>query len=214
MTEDFIGKIVCDDCLRVLTKMEDDSVELAFSDPPYNNGTSYPSYDDNRPRDEYKEWCRSWFTECRRVAKKVIITPGHGNLWMWGEIEKPWGVGCWYKPGNIASSVLGWCCWEPWLYYAKKQGILGGPDTIRVTVTNQSDVGIHPCPKPLKLLQELIKKATKEDDIVLDPFCGSGTTCLAAYTLKRRFVGIELDPSFAEHSRRRLTHPDSEDIFD
>ena len=202
--------IICGDCIEVLKTMPDRSVRLAFCDPPYNNGTEYPCYDDKR--DDYEDWCRKWFTECRRVAERVIITPGHGNLWMWNNIEKPWGVGCWYKPGNTASSVLGWCCWEPWLYYCHDYKALGGPDTIRATVKKQSDTGDHPCPKPLSLLKELIKKTTLEGDIVIDPFSGSGTTCLAAKLLYRKFIGIEVEKSFVEHAQRRIDAV--EDMFE
>jgi len=207
MTEvnDIINTVICGDCLPILRSLPDRCIKLVFADPPYNFGVKYGICQDNLPRDEYIAWCKEWFTEIRRISDRTIITPGHGNMWMWGaEIEKPFGTGCWYKPGNVASSMLGWCCWEPWLYYTNDKKILGGPDSFRITVTKQQDTGDHPCPKPLTLLRELIKKTTKEDDIVLDPFSGSGTTLLAAKILKRKYIGFDLEPRFVEHSQRRL----------
>ena len=201
--EEITNTIICEDCLKILPQLPDQSIKLIFCDMPYNNNCSYDLYEDNLSKGDYKEWCKKWFLECRRVAKRVIITPGHGNLWMWGEIEKPFGVGAWYKPGNPASSVLGWCTWEPWLFYSTDRKILGGPDTIRATVTKQKGVGDHPCPKPLDLIEQLIKKTTKENDIVLDPFNGSGTTCLAALKNNRKYIGVDISENYCNIARER-----------
>ena len=195
-------QVITGDCLEVMRGMGNKSARLVFADPPYNNGTAYHGYNDNRA--DYDLWCAAWFAECRRIGERVIITPGHGNLWMWPTIEKPWGVGCWYKPGNPATSVLGWVTWEPWLFYGTGSTVLGGPDTIRATVSKQKDVGDHPCPKPLDLLTQLIEKATKPGDIVIDPFTGSGTTGVAAIQTGRRFLGIEIDEGYADIARARI----------
>lgn len=197
-----MGKLIVGDCIKELKKIPDQSVKLVFADPPYNNGCKYDSYIDNR--NDYEQWCSHWFRECRRIAEKVIITPGHGNVWMWGNIEIPRGIGCWYKPGNPASSILGWVTWEPWLYYSRGSGILGGPDTIRATVSKQLHVEDHPCPKPLDLLVQIILKATKPGDIVLDPFCGSGTTIIAAQLTDRRWVGIDISRHYVDITKGRL----------
>jgi site-specific DNA-methyltransferase (adenine-specific) len=66
------------------------------------------------------------------------------------------------------------------------------PDNIITISANGKDAGLHPTQKPLKLLQALIELTTLEGQIVLDPFCGSGTTCLASAILNRHFIGIEL----------------------
>jgi len=56
----------------------------------------------------------------------------------------------------------------------------------------------HPTVKPIQLMSYLITMGSREGDVVLDPFCGSGTTCLAAFNLKRRSFGIELNPDYLE----------------
>ncbi len=62
----------------------------------------------------------------------------------------------------------------------------------------------HPCPKPLALMLELVGLFTDPGDVVLDPFCGSGTTGVACVRLGRRFIGIERDKKYAALSRERL----------
>ena len=62
----------------------------------------------------------------------------------------------------------------------------------------------HETPKPVDLMLALIADFTDPDDIILDPFCGSGTTGVAAIRLGRRFIGIEREPKWAELSRERI----------
>lgn len=67
-----------------------------------------------------------------------------------------------------------------------------------------SDTGLHPTQKPLKLMQALIELTTKENQIVLDPFCGSGTTIIAASSLERKYIGIELETDYYNKAKDRL----------
>ncbi len=62
----------------------------------------------------------------------------------------------------------------------------------------------HPAPFPVELPEQLIRLYTFEEDLVLDPFMGSGSALLAAAALNRRFVGYDLDPAYVELSRRRV----------
>ncbi len=65
----------------------------------------------------------------------------------------------------------------------------------------------YPTQKPLLLLERIIKFASKEGDIVLDPFCGSGTTLVAAVLLQRQAIGIDTSEDALEITRKRLDHP-------
>lgn len=75
----------------------------------------------------------------------------------------------------------------------------------------------HPAPFPVELPEQLIRLYTFVDDLVLDPFMGSGSTLAAAARLGRRYVGYDLDPSYVELARQRVTStieasaPDSND---
>lgn len=62
----------------------------------------------------------------------------------------------------------------------------------------------HPTQKPEKLLAKLILASTKEGDVVFDPFLGSGTASVTAKKLKRKFVGIEIDKTYACYAEKRL----------
>lgn len=62
----------------------------------------------------------------------------------------------------------------------------------------------HPTQKPVKLLEDLLKRHSFENDIVLDPFIGSGSTAVACRNLKRNFIGIEIDQKYVHMANNRL----------
>ena len=64
--------------------------------------------------------------------------------------------------------------------------------------------GRHPTQKPLGLLDLILKASTNENDLVLDPFNGSGTTGVSCIRNKRNYIGAELDKSFCSLSRKRF----------
>lgn len=65
----------------------------------------------------------------------------------------------------------------------------------------------YPTQKPIELLERIIKISTNEGDTVLDPFCGSGTTLVAAKLLGRKYIGIDINPAAIELSEKRLENP-------
>ena len=71
-------------------------------------------------------------------------------------------------------------------------------------VENKARANFHPTVKPIKLMSYLITMGSRENDLILDPFCGSGTTCIAAYQLNRRFIGIEKEKEYVEIANKRL----------
>jgi site-specific DNA-methyltransferase (adenine-specific) len=64
--------------------------------------------------------------------------------------------------------------------------------------------GKHPTQKPVELLTRILLASTKEGDLVLDPFCGSSTTGVAAFQLNRKYVGIDLENEYLQLSKKRL----------
>jgi predicted RNA methylase len=64
----------------------------------------------------------------------------------------------------------------------------------------------HPTVKPLKLMAYLVTMGSREGDIVLDPFSGSGTTSIAAMMLNRDFIGMEISPEYHQIALKRLDH--------
>jgi len=62
----------------------------------------------------------------------------------------------------------------------------------------------HPAVYPIYIIQELIKLLSQEGGFVLDPFCGSGTTCIAAKNLNRDYFGIEINPKYVQLAKQRM----------
>ena len=62
----------------------------------------------------------------------------------------------------------------------------------------------HPAPFPEELPYRLIQFYTFKDDVVLDPFCGAGTTCLAALKSGRHFIGYDIEPKYVELSNKKI----------
>lgn len=76
--------------------------------------------------------------------------------------------------------------------------------SIPTTPKREKVHGAHPTQKPYELLRRLIELCTKENDLVLDPFCGSGTTGVASVLAGRRFIGIDLEKSYVDLANRRI----------
>lgn len=65
----------------------------------------------------------------------------------------------------------------------------------------------YPTQKPILLLEQIIKLVSDEDDVILDPFCGSGTTLVAAKLLNRQYVGIDVSEEAVSLTKERLVNP-------
>ena len=76
--------------------------------------------------------------------------------------------------------------------------------TFETALVSGKEKNGHPTQKSLKLMQEIIKIHTNKDDLILDPFMGSGTTGEAAISLGRKFIGIEKNPEFYKLSKERI----------
>ena len=111
--------------------------------------------------------------------------------------------------------------WEPIFFYrhknSKKQIRVGGSEwgkglndfdchvaAVPQTNFNGSERKQHPAQKPVSVMRWLINAVTQKNEMVIDPFCGSGTTGIAAVQLGRLFHGIETDPEFIKLARRRI----------
>jgi site-specific DNA-methyltransferase (adenine-specific) len=78
--------------------------------------------------------------------------------------------------------------------------------SITTPKNTEKEHGKHPTQKPLDLLKRVVLASTNKDDIVLDPFCGSGTTGVACKCLKNRlFIGIEIDAQYCDLAKKRLS---------
>lgn len=72
-----------------------------------------------------------------------------------------------------------------------------------INVKDKKEYG-HPTIKPLNIIETLVRNSSKEGDIILDPFIGSGTTAVAAINYNRKYIGIELNKDYYEISKKRI----------
>jgi site-specific DNA-methyltransferase (adenine-specific) len=73
----------------------------------------------------------------------------------------------------------------------------------------------HPTQKPEALVERMIRASSSEGDIVIDPFVGSGTTCRVSQVLGRKWIGIDINPSYIDMTRTRISKPyDGFDSYD
>lgn len=187
------------DVERVLPEIDLSGVALTLTDPPYNVGLDY-SDGDNRA--DYAEWTARWF---RLVPRPLVVTPGIVNLALWFQMEAPTWPCVWVKPNQCSPSALnGFNTWEPVLVYGRPGKPIGQDAWVRNIRTNQRDTGDHPCPKFLPFWQELLGRFSKPADLILDPFCGSGTTARAAKNLGRRVIAVEKERRYCDLIVRRL----------
>jgi len=75
---------------------------------------------------------------------------------------------------------------------------------IPLTPKSEKRFGYHPTQKPLELLRRIVTASTNKDDLILDPFNGSGTTGIAAHELQRRYIGIDQEQKYLDVTIRRL----------
>ncbi|MCC6476726.1 site-specific DNA-methyltransferase [bacterium] len=78
------------------------------------------------------------------------------------------------------------------------------PDNVMSSGFGRNEAGLHLAQKPVRLMRALIDLTTQESQIVLDPFCGSGSTLVAAKSGNRRYIGFDSDPDCVRIARERL----------
>lgn len=195
------------DCREVLPDL---TADLIVTDPPYNAGKDYgEGTNDKRTWAEYCEWIVPIIEmcECSSSGLVMMFLSVNGLLEL-SQVKRPRHVCVWEKPMSFAPRMGGSPFlphWEPCAIYGKPWGEGG-----RVPAYHMSDVwrhnpaekNGHPCPKPLSLMTRIISKIPA--DLLCDPFCGSGTTLVAAKELGRRAVGIELNEEYCEIAAKRL----------
>jgi DNA modification methylase len=183
----------------------DKCVDLIVTDPPYGIGLGYESYDDSE--NNLRVLAPAMIEQAIRLARKcVVVTPGVLGQWFF---PKPKWVMSWsYSPMTNSICCWGFNQWQPILVYGADPFLansLGArPDMILDNRPANLD-SEHPCPKPISFIRKLITRVSiEENDIILDPFAGSGTTLVAAKQLGRKYIGIEIEPKYVAICKERL----------
>jgi len=179
-------QLFCGDCLDILPTLEAGSVDAVITDPPY--GVGYAGWD-SKP---LMEWLY------KIDVNLIAVTPGIKNLFQW---PPPFWVASYSYPQGLKHAMGGgFNSWEPVLLYN------GNPFTIdhKQFYGASEIIEGHPTVKPLAPIKWLVANLTKVGDLILDPFMGSGTTGVAAVQLGRRFIGVEIDPTYFAIAEKRI----------
>lgn len=206
MMQEYINKIINADCLDILKQLPDKCIDLVLTDPPYGIGIdgqklSITAKNKKHWRKEHQQ--KNWdngippkeiFDEMKRVSKNMIV----------------WGAN--YFNEYLEQGHKGWIVWD------KGQDGLTMSDCELAYSTFDSptrifrmnrvelmkDGTIHPTQKPLRLFKRCVAEYSKEGDLIADFFSGSGTTAVACWELKRRFLCTEKDFDYWKASCKRL----------
>lgn len=189
------------DCLDILRTMPDASVDAVVMDPPYGVEMNYASYRDDEA--STRTLILSAITECRRVSKITLTTVGKFSIetWLYQVAPPRWRI-CWRKGITSRPSPIGFTDWEPIFVYGERVH-RNTHDLFTAQSELMGNHG-HPCPKSLDWARWLVSHFCDEGGIVLDPFMGSGTTGVACVRTGRRFIGIEIDPTYYAIAQRRI----------
>lgn len=163
---------------------------FAFADPPYNANVS--------DWDRGFKWAHDWLIT---AAPVVAVTPGIASIFEFARVTTMpyvWSLSCWIDNG-MTRGALGFGNWVYVALFSGKSIYRNAQDIVRVSInaseTADSD---HKGRKPTELIARLLELFTKPEDVVLDPFLGSGTTLLVAEQMGRTCVGGEINPVFCE----------------
>lgn len=224
MKENILNTIFLGDCQEllphILEKVDRKKVILV-SDPPFNVGYHYNSYKDNLSEEEYFDVLEYIFGEDKCV---LIHYPEELYKFSFQIGKFPEKVISWVYNSNNAKQHrdIAFFGINPNFEKYKqpyknpndkriKERLLNGSGGARLydwweinQVKNvSSEKYNHPCQMPLEVMKRIIA-ILPEDSIIIDPFMGTGTTCVAAKELGRKYIGIEIDPEYYEIACDRL----------
>lgn len=181
----------------------------------------YSHHDDNMPHEEYVEWQKSCLTEMYRLlAPNGAIFYNHkwrvqnGLLQDRQDIVGAFPIRqiiIWKRKGGINFNPGYFLPTYEVIYLIAKQEFKLAPKANAfgdVWEFTQEMKNEHPAPFPVALVDRIINSTTA--NIILDPFNGSGTTCLVAKASNRSYIGIDISPSYCEMAEKRLDNCSNE----
>ena len=209
------GCLLNNDCFEVIKKLEPNSIDLVLTDPPYGidltpqrEGGKFK--DTKVINDNSLEWLDNYVEEVYRISKnvacffcgwqhidkfKIALEKKFTikNILIW---NKDWfGMGNNYRP-NYEMIIL--CCKTNLTIPSNNKSNI-------LTYRRMSPQKLtHSCEKPIALLSDLISELSKEGDVILDTFMGSGSTIDSAKRLGRKYIGIELDEDYFNIAKERI----------
>ncbi len=224
-------KLIHGDCLEKMKYLEDNSIDIIITSPPYNLGNNHhtgnkrhEAYDDNLPEEEYQKWQIEVLNECFRLLKlNGSLLYNHKNRIKNGIQITPYE---WLLKTNfIIKQELVWFNgsqnFDKIRFYPMTERVYWlakSHKTKLFNAINHHDLfgreewkavgikGAHTRAFPKKMVYDLLL-CFPEAHVVLDPFMGSGTTGVACGELNRNFIGIELDEGYFNIATKRIYNP-------
>ena len=206
------NSIICGDCLEIMKDIPDKSIDLVLTDPPYGIDINVKGFGrtKNIPHTEFievEDWDKftpgkKYFDEIFRISKNQIIFGG--NYF----IDKLYPTACyviWDKRCGVIPERTYADCEMAWTSFSSPARIIRFIwDGMLQGNMKDKDVRQHPTQKPIEVIRQILLKYSEEDDLIIDPFLGSGTTAFACQELHRNFIGIEISEKYCEIARNRL----------
>ncbi len=201
----FLNKVFCSDALKLLGAMTTVSVDAAISDPMYGANTVYDWGVDPARGDPATHWIyhEPIYQECRRVLK-----PGGVLAWAqslrFSDYYQDWfgGHRKWTLLRRNGQRVGG----HVWIVQTREQQPIDcATDCIVdcVPMGSLKRLG-HNCIKPVEELLFMVENLTKPGQVVLDCFCGLGSTLLAAEEVSRLWIGCDLSRRYCQIAMKRM----------
>lgn len=214
-----LNKIHKGDCLELMKDIGDKAIDCIITDPPYGIGINKMNFVTSGAvkvggayRNDYSDHPTDWdskgltieqFKEMQRISKNQIIFGGN-NFANILPNSRCWVV--WDKRVEDKYSNDFADCELAWTSFDKPSRMIRflWSGMIQEKM-NWKEKRVHPTQKPIDVMRQVIKLFTGENNLILDPFCGSGSTCIACKQLNRRFIGIEKEERYVNIARERLT---------
>lgn len=217
-TKDGRIKLFLGDCLEILPTFQDNSVNAVISDPPY--GIEFDRATWNDDKEEYVKLMRKVVYESNRVATGVkafwqaLINAPRWHLWFPDKYRI--FASCkgfvQFRPTSVQWS------WDPVIWWGdpnKEPSVYNKDWFVQATApfgAGRKSIN-HPSPRPIETMVYVVDIFSKPNDIVLDPFMGSGTTGIACYRTGRRFIGIEINEKYFNLVKERIEEEMSQPIL-
>jgi site-specific DNA-methyltransferase (adenine-specific) len=222
--EDYL--LIEGEAVEEVRKLASHSVDLVLTDPPFNHETEH--YDTRQSKflsasmKSFADFAimRSHFADFSKEVYRVLKPKGRVLLFcdctsfpiFWAAFYGYWnhirGL-IWYKGKGYFSlgvnqafrysyeMILHCFNTDSWFDLSQRQDVITNPNV-------PSSQRLHPAQKPLDLLMRLITATCPPNGIILNPYCGSGSTLVAAKHLKRKAIGIDANPEFIKIAKARL----------
>lgn len=187
--------IYCGDCLEVMPGLS--GIDLVITDPPYGIGKA--EWDESFPI--------TWYSVAKQFAKMIVIITGSVGLADTVPLvgEDFIDVIAGWNTNGMTRGPLGFGNWLAAVVAVTPPQKPIGQNVIRFCVGR--NMPNHPSPKPIEYMEALVERVTNPNDLILDPFMGSGTTLVAAQNKDRRAVGIEISEEYCKICIERLRQP-------